>query len=50
MKLRIKFLFIKDVEKSSEKTYCHPYGGFHTFDKNTINLLIEEDVMYSFNV
>jgi peptidoglycan/xylan/chitin deacetylase (PgdA/CDA1 family) len=34
----------------SEKTYCHPYGGFHTFDANTISALEREGVSYSFNV
>ena len=48
--IRDSFLFLKELEITSEKTYCHPYGGFHTFDQNTINLLDKENVMYSFNV
>ena len=42
--------FLENLEISSEKTYCHPYGGFHTFDQNTIDLLNIENVGYSFNV
>ena len=48
--IKDSFLFLKDLEVSSEKTYCHPYGGFHSFDKNTIDLLNQENVIYSFNV
>lgn len=33
-----------------EKTYCHPYGGFLSFDSNTINLLNKHNVLYSFNL
>ena len=33
-----------------DKTYCHPYGGFHTFNKETIKILAEEAIGYSFNV
>jgi peptidoglycan/xylan/chitin deacetylase (PgdA/CDA1 family) len=32
------------------KTYCHPYGGFYSFDNNTVTLLESEGVSYSFNV
>lgn len=33
-----------------EKTYCHPYGGFLSFNSDTINLLEQHNVLYSFNV
>ena len=48
--IKDSFLFLKNLEISSEKTYCHPYGGFHTFNETTIELLCKENVMYSFNV
>ena len=32
------------------KTYCHPYGGFHTFNEATINALNAQGVEFSFNV
>ena len=31
-------------------TYCHPYGGRHSFDNNTIEILNKLDVAYSFMV
>jgi hypothetical protein len=32
------------------QTYCHPYGGFHSFDQNTCDLLAQAGVTYAFNV
>lgn len=32
------------------KTFCYPYGGFHTFTDETRELLNKEDVSFSFNV
>jgi len=34
----------------SERTYCHPYGGFISFNSDTIDLLDECGVLYSFSV
>ena len=48
--IKDSFSFLKDLEISSEKTYCHPYGGFHTFNKDTIELLKNNNVNYSFSV
>lgn len=31
-------------------TYCHPFGGFHSFDAQTLRLLNEMGVDFSFNV
>jgi len=31
-------------------TYCHPYGGFHSFNDDTISLLEKKGVKYAFNV
>ncbi len=44
------FDFIAQVSDGSPKTYCHPYGGFHSFNQDTINLLDQMAVAYSFNV
>jgi peptidoglycan/xylan/chitin deacetylase (PgdA/CDA1 family) len=32
------------------KTYCHPYGGFHSFNEETVKALEESGVEFSFNV
>ena len=34
----------------NERTYCHPYGGFISFNTDTVKLLNENGVSYSFNV
>ena len=44
------FEFLDSLGLFDQKTYCHPYGGFHTFDDNTISILDSENVAYSFNV
>jgi peptidoglycan/xylan/chitin deacetylase (PgdA/CDA1 family) len=43
-KLLSKICFLK------HKTYCHPYGGFHSFNEDTISVLNKNNVDYSFNV
>ncbi len=48
--IKDSFLFLNHMEINSEKTYCHPYGGFHSFNENTIDLLNKEGIEYSFNV
>ena len=32
------------------KTYCHPYGGYHSFNELTLQALEEHEIDYSFNV
>lgn len=32
------------------KTFCYPYGGFHTFTAETENILTTEKCLFSFNV
>lgn len=44
------FAFLRDIRCVNDKTYCHPYGGFHSFNDNTVDLLSDENVVYSFNV
>jgi peptidoglycan/xylan/chitin deacetylase (PgdA/CDA1 family) len=44
------FHFLSSKIDIDIKTYCHPYGGFHSFDKRTIKILNEAEVNFSFNV
>lgn len=32
------------------KTFCYPYGGFHSFNSDTEQILTNEKVRFSFNV
>ena len=38
------------VKKFHHKTFCYPYGGFHSFTNETEKLLKKKGCMYSFNV
>ncbi len=38
------------VGESSVRTYCHPYGRFHSFNKDTEDILSEGQCLFSFNV
>ena len=51
-KIEIKnsFNFVKSIDCLKEKIYCHPYGGFHSFNKDTLDILKKEKVKYAFNV
>lgn len=44
------FDFLSSICKLPFRTYCHPYGGFHSFNDDTIRLLRDFDVDFSFNV
>lgn len=44
------FSFLESNFQLSLRTYCHPYGGFHTFNEKTIKSLLENEVSFSFNV
>ena len=45
------FSFLESVVGAlSVKTFCYPYGGFHTFTDETRKLLDDEEVLFSFNV
>lgn len=45
------FAFLKSITgKSSFKTFCYPYGGFHTFTSETEELLKKSGCHLSFNV
>ena len=42
--------FLQSHLKLDVKTYCHPYGGFHSFNDETIRALVGKEVSFSFNV
>jgi peptidoglycan/xylan/chitin deacetylase (PgdA/CDA1 family) len=42
--------FVAKFNTGHGVSYCHPYGGFHSFDQNTLKVLNELNVDYSFNV
>ena len=44
------FEFLDSICKPKHKTYCHPFGGFHSFNEQTLSILKENNVDYSFNV
>jgi peptidoglycan/xylan/chitin deacetylase (PgdA/CDA1 family) len=44
------FDFLSSVCRFPVRTYCHPYGGFHSFNDDTIRLLSGSGVKFSFNV
>ncbi len=48
--LQRSFLFLESMGLTESRTYCHPYGGFHSFNSDTIEILEDLNVMYSFNV
>ena len=48
--IKESFRYLTKEFKIQDKTYSHPYGGFHSFDKNTVDILRKEKVSYSFNV
>ncbi len=48
--IKESFRYLTSEFKIQNKTYSHPYGGFHSFDKNTLDILRKEKVTYSFNV
>ena len=44
------FDFLSSIHNETIRTYCHPYGGFHSFNDDTVSLLNEHNVSFSFNV
>jgi peptidoglycan/xylan/chitin deacetylase (PgdA/CDA1 family) len=45
------FCFLENIISSFDmKTFCYPYGGFHTFTDDTERLLRQNNCMFSFNV
>ena len=48
--LEKSFAILGDLVETNHRTYCHPYGGFHSFNKDTVDVLDRLGVAYSFNV
>jgi hypothetical protein len=47
----IGFEFLEDIIQNNEfKTFCYPYGGFHSFNDLTEKILSENNCQCSFNV
>ena len=45
------FEFLENsIDKLAVKTYCHPYGGNYSFNDDTIKILNESGVLFSWNV
>tara|TARA_Y100000589_G_C27189069_1_gene643944 strand:- start:2260 stop:3186 length:927 start_codon:yes stop_codon:yes gene_type:complete len=44
------FSFLEEMGFLNTKTYCHPYGGFHSFNQITVKTLKSLNIEYSFNV
>ena len=40
----------KNIKEFNPKTFCYPYGGFHSFSVETEQILNENSVLFSFNV
>lgn len=40
----------KNIKEFNPKTFCYPYGGFHSFSDETEQILDENKVLFSFNV
>ena len=51
MEIQNSFSFLQNnLTPTDFKTFCYPYGGFHTFSNETEILLTKENVVCSFNV
>ena len=44
------FGYLSSIDNEIIRTFCHPYGGFHSFNEDTISLLNQYKVSFSFNV
>ena len=49
--INISFRLVGQVcPMQKAKTFCYPYGGFHTFNESTLNILTNQQVDFAFNV
>ena len=49
--IKKSFDFLESIiQKFHHKTFCYPYGGFHSFTSQTQSILSRENCLYSFNV
>ena len=45
-----KIIFLENIINDDIDTFCYPYGGFHSFNKNIEKYLELEKVSFSVNV
>jgi peptidoglycan/xylan/chitin deacetylase (PgdA/CDA1 family) len=51
VQVKNSFNFLEGIiGKFHHKTFCYPYGGFHSFTDETEKILSKENCLYSFNV
>jgi len=51
IEIQDSFKFLESITgKLSHRTFCYPYGGYHSFTETTEKLLIQNNCKYSFNV
>lgn len=51
VEIHSSFKFLEDVcINLPYKTFCYPYGGFHSFTNDTENILNDMNCLFSFNV
>lgn len=48
--IRDSFDYLDSFLRQEHRTYCHPYGGFHSFNDATLSILETSGVDYAFNV
>lgn len=49
--IRYSFEYLESIiGKNYHKTFCFPYGGFHSFTDQTKTILTEQGCLFSFNV
>ena len=44
------FQYLKNVINNNVRTFCYPYGGYHSFNEDTERILDEYNCLFSFNV
>ena len=51
LEIRKSFEFIEGIVGTSTlRTFCYPYGGNHSFNEDTVQILSKLDCNFSFNV
>ena len=49
--IKESFAFLEEtLDGLAVRTYCHPYGGDHSYDDSTLDILDEVDCKFSFDV
>ncbi|WP_417814262.1 polysaccharide deacetylase family protein [Thalassospira alkalitolerans] len=48
--LEESFRFIESITAQRDRTYCHPYGGTRSYNKDTLSILEQLNTDYAFSV